>query len=211
MALLEPVSVANLRKLAACPAAERWHPSGSAISLRMVIMDILLCCDKDGKLHSNWCEERDGTRGRRYSKAGDMKQEHFAEVKRRGANPSLIGRSLFVLPKYIRNMAHSEIKGMWILDLVNAHPTIMHRRHPSLQYLAHYVEHREEVLGTIPCDRSTAKELFIRLLYGGCAATWCQESGVHYQDLPPFIAGFGSLRTCAGSSSSMAAVRVSIR
>jgi hypothetical protein len=158
----------------------------------MVIMDILLCCDKDGKLHSNWCEERDGTRGRRYSKAVDMKHEHFAEVKRRGANPSFIGRSLFALPKFMRNMARSDLKGMWILDLVNAHPTIMHRRHPSLQYLAHYVEHREEVLGTIPCGRSKAKELFIRLLCGGCVATWCQESGVHYQDLPPFVAGFAA-------------------
>jgi hypothetical protein len=189
--LVERVSVANLRQLASCPAAEEWCPTGTTVSLRTIIADILLCCDKD-ELCSYWEEERDGSRGRRYSKAGDVKREPLANAKRRGANPGIIGRSLFALPGYIRDMARSELKGMWVLDLVNAHPAIMHRRHPSLQYLAQYVEHREEALASIPCGRAAAKELFIRLLYGGCVGTWCREFGVDRRDLPPFIFGFAA-------------------
>jgi hypothetical protein len=187
--LVEPVSVANLRKLASCPASEHWCPSGTGVSLRTVIMDILLCCDKN-ELCSYWEEEKSASKGRRYSKAADVKREDFARAKRRGANPGFIGRSLFALPGYIRNLARSELKGMWVLDLVNAHPTIMHRRHPSLQHLARYVEHREEALASIPCGRAAAKELFIRLLYGGCVGTWCREFGVDRRSLPPFVSGF---------------------
>ena len=159
-------------------------------------MDILLCCEPKNDEHqltSHW-EEEDGKRkGRRYSKLGDIKKpDPFANARRRGANPSFIGRSLFALPGYIRNMARSGLDDLWVLDLVNAHPTIMHRRHPSLQYHARYVEHREEVLATIPCDRAAAKELFIRLLYTGGIATWCRERGVDRAALPAFVEGFAA-------------------
>ena len=188
--LKEPVSIANLRLLASCPASEQWCPAGTAVSLRTVIMDILLCCD-DGHLISRWEEEEEGAKRRRYSKLGDIKRnETFDKARRRGANIGFIGRSLFALPGCIRNMARSELKDLWVLDLVNAHPCIMHRRHPSLQHLARYVEHREEVLTSIPATRSASKELFIRLLYGGCVSTWCREFGVDRRSLPPFVDGF---------------------
>jgi hypothetical protein len=185
--LVEPVNVTNLRLLASCPAAEQWCP-GANVSLRTVIMDILLCCD-DGHLQSRWEEEEEGAKRRRYSKLGD-KRNDLAHIRRRGANPGFIGRSLFTLPGYIRNLARSGLRDMWVLDLVNAHPCIMNRRHPSLQHLARYVEHREEVLATIPAPRAAAKELFIRLLYGGCVSTWCREFGVGRHSLPPFVDGF---------------------
>ena len=66
----------------------------------------------------------------------------------------------------------------------------MNRRHPSLQHLARYVEHREEILAAIPRTRAAAKELFIRLLYGGCVDTWCRELEVDRRTLPAFIDGF---------------------
>ena len=192
MALLgEQVNLVNLRRLASCPAAERWCPTGTSISLRTVIMDIILCCDDNGKLQSSWVEEEPGTKRRRYSKSQTTKRDDpFAVPRRRGANMSFIGRSVFTLPGYIRNMARSDLQDMWILDLVNAHPCIMHRRHPSLQYLAQYVEHREEALASIPANRAAAKELFIRLLYGGCVDTWCREFEVDRRTLPAFVDGF---------------------
>ena len=96
--LMEPVSVANLGLLASCPASERWCPAGTAVSLRTIIMDILLCCD-DGQLQSHWEEEADGTTGRRYSKLGDVQRnDAFSSARRRGANIGFIGRSLFALP-----------------------------------------------------------------------------------------------------------------
>jgi hypothetical protein len=152
-------------------------------------MDIILCCD-DGQLQSRWEEEEDGAKRRRYSKPSEKRNDPFAHIRRRGANPGFIGRSLFAPPGYIRDMARSDLRGMWILDLVNAHPCIMHRRHPSLQHLARYVEHREEILAAIPCTRAAAKELFIRLLYGGCVDTWCREFGVDRRSLPPFVDDF---------------------
>ena len=62
--LKEPVSIANLRLLASCPTSEQWCPAGTAVSLRTVIMDILLCCD-DGLLTSRWEEEEEGSKRRR--------------------------------------------------------------------------------------------------------------------------------------------------
>ena len=66
---------------------------------------------------------------------------------------------------------------------------IMRRRHPTLRHLAYYVEHREEVLASIPCDRQYAKELFIRMLYGGGTKLWREEYGIT-APLPDFVRHF---------------------
>ena len=92
---------------------------------------------------------------------------HFKELLSKGVNPGTVGKSLFGLPKYLRNLARAGLKDCYILDLVNAHPAITLRRHPSLQALGEYVNQREQVLAQIPRQRPQAKELFIRLLYGG--------------------------------------------
>jgi hypothetical protein len=89
-------------------------------------------------------------------------------------------------------VARSDLKDLWVLDLVNAHPIIMSRRHPDMPHLAQYVRDREAILASIPTDRATAKELFIRLMYGGCVANWCQESNVDRHTLPPFVDGFAA-------------------
>jgi hypothetical protein len=186
--LVERVNVANLHTLASCPAAEHWCPKGSSISLRTIIMDIMLCCEqaeKEHRLTSYW--EEGPTGPRRYCKAVDI-----PHIQRRGANPGFIGRSLFCLTGCIRNLARSDLKDLWILDLVNAHPTIMSRRHPGMQHLARYVQSREEILASIPAPRAAAKELFIRLLYGGCVARWCHEFQVDRHALPPFVDDFAA-------------------
>ena len=186
--LVERVNVANLHILASCPAAEQWCPRGSSVSLRTIIMDIILCCERAGNEHhltSHW--EQGPTGPRRYCKAVDI-----PHILRRGANPGFVGRSLFCLPGCLRGVARSDLKDLWVLDLVNAHPIIMSRRHPDMPHLAQYVRDREAILASIPTDRATAKELFIRLMYGGCVANWCQESNVDRHTLPPFVDGFAA-------------------
>ena len=59
-----------------------------------------------------------------------------------------------------------------------------------MTHIAHYVNHREEVLASIPAPRVFAKELFIRILYGGTAEAWCKEHSVDPSDLPPIVQGF---------------------
>ena len=162
-------------------------------SLRTILADILLCTDA-GKLHSTWHEEAVGHLGRRYSSPVEVGKndplfQHFKRVRQRGANPNTIGRSLFAFPSYIRNLARCGLKNLWVLDLVNCHMVIMRRRHPTLRHLAYYVEHREEVLASIPCDRQYAKKLFIRMLCGGGTKLWREEYGT-VAPLPDFVCHF---------------------
>jgi hypothetical protein len=192
VSLEERVAVEQLKLVASCDAAEQWRPMGTA-SLRTILADILLCTDA-GKLYSTWHEEAVGHLGRRYSSPVEVGKndplfQHFKRVRQRGANPNTIGRSLFAFPSYIRNLARCGLKNLWVLDLVNCHMVIMRRRHPTLRHLAYYVEHREEVLASIPCDRQYAKELFIRMLYGGGTKLWREEHGIT-APLPDFVRDF---------------------
>ena len=67
----------------------------------------------------------------------------------------------------------------FVLDMVNAHPHIQHRRHPDLAALREYVRQREAALRSIPGERDDAKQLFIRLVYKGLWRKWCQDAGVN--------------------------------
>ena len=138
--LVERVAVKNLRRIASCPAAE-WRPA-SSVSLRTIITDILLCTDEqrnEGKLLSLWREESTDYRGRRYSGPSELHKQppELKRVRNRGANPGCIGRSLFGYPGFIRNLARSGLQDLYILDIVNCHVQLLHRRHPSLQHLAY--------------------------------------------------------------------------
>jgi hypothetical protein len=189
VALEERVAVDNLR-LVASSAAATWKPMGT-VSLRTIITDILLCTN-EGKLVSTWKEEGAGYLGRRYSglpdiRKGDPLYSHFKRLQAKGVNPGTLGRSLFDYPSYIRNLARSGLPDLYVLDLVNCHLVILHRRHPTLKHLGQYVENRESVLARIPASRQKAKELFIRMLYGGSPAAWCRDHSVNVEALPEVV------------------------
>ena len=190
VALEERVAVSNLRLIASSAAAKMWKPMGT-VSLRTILADIILCAE-DGKLVSLWAEEAPNYAGRRYSGPQEMRKgepllPHFKQLQAKGVNPSTMGRSLFGFPGYIRRLARSGLQDLFVLDLVNCHMVVLHRRHPSLQHLAHYVENRDQVLASIPASRAQAKELLIRLLYGGSVTAWCQEHSVDPAALPEIV------------------------
>ena len=195
VALEERVAVGNLKLVASSAAAKLWKPTGT-VSLRTIISDILLCTES-GTLTSTWREEKLGYLGRRYSGPPEMRKTdplypHFNRLRSKGVNPSTIGRSLFGYPSYIRNLARSGLQDLYVLDLVNCHLVIMHRRHPTLSYLAQYVANREAVLASIPASRREAKELFIRLVYGGTPTAWCRDNNVDVEALPELVWHFFS-------------------
>ena len=189
VALEERVAVSNLRLVASSPAAT-WKPTGT-VSLRSILTDISLCAE-DGKLVSLWAEEAPNYAGRRYSGPQEMRKgepllPHFKRLKAKGVNPGTMGRSLFGYPGYIRRLARSGLQDLFVLDLVNCHMVILYRRHPTLQHLACYVENREQVLASTPATRAQAKQLFIRMLYGGSVTAWCQEHSVDAAALPELV------------------------
>jgi hypothetical protein len=63
------------------------------------------------------------------------------------------------------------------LDLVNAHPFFVSKRHPDLVNLKEYVDNREKILADTHPDRRIAKQLYLRLLYGGSAGAWSKSNG----------------------------------
>lgn len=104
-----------------------------------------------------------------------------------------VGVCLQSMPRNIRNALASNI--YHDIDIVNCHPTLfahkaklLHVATPSLNF---YNENRDTVLHLIMdksgCTREQAKNLFIRVLYGGKVSTWCQENGIDMQTLPKYI------------------------
>ena len=141
---------------------------------------------------STWREEGTGYLGRRYSgmpeiRKGDPLYSHFKRLQAKGVNPGTLFRSLFGFPSYIRNLARSDLPDLYVLDLVNCHLAVLRCRRPTLDHLAYYVENRETVLADIPASRGKAKELFIRMLYGGSPTAWCADHSVSPDSLPEFV------------------------
>ncbi len=119
-----------------------------------------------------------GLRGRRYSGykpefAIESFDRHIAE----GVNPGSVGRSLFGLPGWLRDIARSGLANCYVLDMANAHPAIQNRRYSHLRALGEYVHNRERVLASVPADRDSAELFFIRMIYGGHWEAWCREHG----------------------------------
>jgi hypothetical protein len=194
--LRELVAVENLRAVASSRAACEWCPPGSCVSLRTILHDLLSCVDDDGVLLSAWHEERPDHVGRRYSGCPAIPAKATGELARfkrllaEGVNPSTVGKSLFAFPGYVRNLSRAGLADLYILDLANCHPCVTLRRHPTMAGIAAYVKEREKTLASVPTPRAAAKELFIRMLYGGKALTWCQEHGVDPASLPPIVRAF---------------------
>ena len=167
--------------------------------MRTILWDILACAGPDGCLVSAWHEESASYRGRRYSGCPSPLSSrapppntplaHFKLLLSKSVNPATVGRSLFSFPKSLRHLCRAGLKDCLVLDLVNAHPTIMSRRHPSLPALALYVNQRAQILQSIPTSRDLAKELFIRLLYGGSVEAWASDHDIA-DPLPPIVEHF---------------------
>ena len=132
-----------------------------------------------------------GLRGRRYSGyKTDFALEPFDRHIAEGVNPGSVGRSLFGLPGWLRDIARSGLANCYVLDMANAHPAIQNRRYCHLRVLGEYVQDRERVLASVPTDRDSAKLLFIRMIYGGHWEAWCLEHGVSPRELPPIVEAF---------------------
>jgi hypothetical protein len=169
--LLESCNASLLRRVACTHLAGQWRPNGCA-TLRTTLLDWAA----KGSLHkTKWHEEdlavANNVKGRRYS--GDEKKE---------------GRALFSLPGYIRDLGRVG-QPLVVIDMINAYPTIIHRRHPELTALARYVTDREAILSSIPAPRVVAKNLFVRLVFGGTVHEWRKDHGV-WDDLPDFVSDF---------------------
>ena len=94
------------------------------------------------------------------------------------------GMSLGNLRKAVR---HTLADGRYIdIDLENAHPSIASQLLAGADIeapgLSHYVSNREdtlaEVMASCGCSRDSAKNLFIRLLYGGKYVSWTRDHGI---------------------------------
>ena len=200
--LRERVNAAALRDIASRELSARWRPHENGPVLRTIINDFLAQV-RDGFLRGFWWEEGQmaalGMQGRRYSGyAKGQEDAYFEELIDVGVNEKSVGRSLFSLPGWLRDIGRCGLQDCYVIDMVNAHVVIQSRRHPLLATLKEYVERREEVLASVPrADgvtdkkaRDAAKLLFIRMLYGGSPAEWCREQGLSEEGLPAFVQQF---------------------
>jgi hypothetical protein len=90
-----------------------------------------------------------GGLGRRYSGRKAAQGDHFQRLLDHGVTPCVVGASPFAFPALIRDLARAGLPNLLIVDLVNAYPTIIHRRHPSLRAVAQYVSNRHEALEAV--------------------------------------------------------------
>ena len=74
----------------------------------------------------------------------------------------------------LRDALRAGLKDCFVFDLVNANINILLERHPPAEgsALLEYCQNREAVLQQTHADRGTAKNLFLRLLYGGSVQNW---------------------------------------
>jgi len=91
------------------------------------------------------------------------------------------------LGSFRRSVRHTISNNAYVdIDIVNAHPTILYQLMESLNLpsisLKSYVLDREvrikEVIEQYGVDRETAKNLFIRLMYGGVFSKWKKDNDV---------------------------------
>ena len=138
--LRERVNDGALAKLASCRHAGAWKPAGTGPMLRRIIADVIEQIRR-GAIVTAWSEETRmeilGLRGRRYSgyRFESTEEPHwdfFRGFADGGVNESTVGRSLFGLPGWLRDVGRIGLVDCYILDMTNAHPAIQHRRHQDL-------------------------------------------------------------------------------
>ena len=89
-----------------------------------------------------------------------------------------------------REVRRPRLFDCFIIEMLNAHPSIQHKRHPHLHAIAQYVQNRNQILNSIAAPRDAAKNLFIRLVYDGSIEHSCTENNVDQSSLPPIVAQF---------------------
>ena len=143
-------------------------------------------------------------------------REGRRKVTYRPSTPQGIGRVFadrgLSLQNFCKRVRHTLAAGKFHdIDTVNAHPVILMALcrqlapHISISNLEYYVENREELLaelvnnfscredatGARPAvTRDHAKDLFLRLLYGGTSSAWLRDAGLAdtlSDRLPPFV------------------------
>jgi len=105
--------------------------------------------------------------------------------------PSIGGFSAWIRNALVEGLYHD-------IDMVNCHPVFLQslckRNGWECPQLLYYIENREQVLKDVVrfvvCTRSDAKELMLRLMFGGKAETWKKELHKSRAKLPPFIIEF---------------------
>lgn len=107
------------------------------------------------------------------------------------------GLSLQFFPKRIRHTLAKDL--LYDIDMVNAHPVLLlqlcNEKGWCAPQLTRYVEDREiilqEIMSSCHVSRKQAKELLLRLMYGGTVKYWKLDERVPESTRPPpFIAQF---------------------
>ena len=151
--LNERISPENIRRIASTRAAATWCPGGGTAPLRTILYDIFMCAEAE-QICSVWREESTEYMGRRYSGIGEAPavRQLLPKFKRlidMGVNHTTIGTSLFGFAGCIRDLCRSDLKDMYIVDLVNAHPAFTAQRNPDLVAISDYCAHRDAKISEI--------------------------------------------------------------
>ena len=202
----EPVNVQALQEIASRRAAHTACLPNSDVTLRTIIYDVLQCVVAlpVPHLRLTWREDENaqayGYKARRYSgfapfdgcKSAYLKQ--LQALAKRGAASSMVGRSIFSLPKAVRYAGRCDLDGRAMdIDQVNSHFYQQLKRHPEAKCLHAYVTDRDKYLREVAVshivNRDDAKVLFLRLGYGGSLDKWKREQGFD-GELPKFVVEF---------------------
>jgi hypothetical protein len=121
-----------------------------------------------------------------------------ASARNRGRYYADKGLSMQSFPRRIRHTLAKTIGGAVLyhdIDMVNAHPVLLsqiceHNKW-SAEHLTRYVCKRDPelqaVMDAYHVDRDEAKELFIRLMYGGRFRSWAKDNNIAYEASTPFL------------------------
>ena len=111
-------------------------------------------------------------KGRRRTGGADGDQ---VKALRLGVASGRMAASTFMLPRWLRDVARAGLRNHYTFDLENCHPTLIAARHDSA-FLKNFVAERNAVLAKTHPDRTAAKKLYLRLLYGGSVENWVTVS-----------------------------------
>ena len=113
-----------------------------------------------------------GKKGRRFS-------GHVEAPKKKIKSPLGIvtahfATSTFAQPNWLRSLLRSGLPGHFVFDLENCHLAVLRERHQPAadSALETYFQDRERILRDTHAGRTVAKQLFLRLLYGGSILAW---------------------------------------
>ena len=110
-------------------------------------------------------------KGRRRTGGADGDQLKAIRLKNPGVASGHMAASTFMLPRMLRDVARAGLRNHYTFDLENCHPTLIAARHDSA-FLKNFVAERNAILAKTHPDRTAAKELYLRLLYGGSIENW---------------------------------------